>query len=50
MTVKQRIIDGIARIIGWGAALFVMASFASIFVAIAAFFTAMFIRLVMMML
>ena len=47
---KQRIINGIARIIGWGVVLFVRASFAFIFVAIAAFFTAMFIRLVMMML
>lgn len=50
MTMKQRIIKGITGIIGWGVALFVMASVASIFVAIAAFFTAMFIRLVMMML
>ena len=47
---KQKIIDGIAGIIGWSVALFIMASVASIFVAIAAFFTAMFIRLVMMML
>lgn len=47
---KQKIIDGIAGIIGWGVALFIMASVASIFVAIAAFFVAMFIRLVMMML
>ena len=47
---KQKIIDVIARIIGWGVALFIMASVASIFVAIAAFFVAMFIRLVMMML
>lgn len=47
---KQKIIDGIAVIIGWSVALFIMASVASIFVAIAAFFVAMFIRLVMMML
>lgn len=47
---KQRIIDGLAGVIGWGVALFIMVSVASIFVAIAAFFVAMFIRLEMMML
>lgn len=47
---RQRIIDGIAGIIGWIVALFIMASVVSVFVAIAAFFVAMFIRLVMMML
>lgn len=47
---KQKIIDGIAEIIGWIITLFIMTSIVSIFVAIAAFFVAMFIRLVMMML
>ncbi|EEX70038.1 hypothetical protein [Mitsuokella multacida] len=47
---KQRIIDGIAGIIGWSTALFIVASVVFVFVAIAAFYVAMFIRLVMMML
>lgn len=47
---KKKIIDGIAEIIGWIITLFIMTSIVSIFVAIAAFFVAMFIRLVMMML
>ncbi len=47
---KKKIIDAIAGIFGRVIALAIMASIASIFVAIAAFFVAMFIRLVMMML
>lgn len=50
MTMKQRIIKGIAGIIGWSAALLIVASVVSVFVVVAAFLNAMFIRLVMMML
>lgn len=47
---KKKIMDAISGAIGWVIALAILASIASVFVAIAAFFVAMFIRLVMMML
>ena len=50
MNMKQRIIKGITKIVVWIAMLLIIALGVSILVVVGSFLTAMFIRLVMMML